>query len=47
MINFDAGPVFAPLCLDALTARVAEQAGFVCGYVSGGALGYQLSLIHI
>ena len=41
MINFDAGPVFAPLCLDALAARVAEQAGFTCGYVSGGALGYQ------
>jgi len=33
-------PVFATLCLDALAARVAEQAGFRCGYVSGGALGY-------
>ncbi|MEM7019695.1 MAG: isocitrate lyase/PEP mutase family protein [Pseudomonadota bacterium] len=31
---------FAPLCLDALTARLAEQAGFSIGYVSGGALGY-------
>ena len=41
MINFDDAPVFAPLCLDAITARVAEQAGFSCGYVSGGALGYQ------
>ncbi len=41
MINFDDAPVFAPLCLDALSARVAEQAGFTCGYVSGGALGYQ------
>ena len=33
-------PVFAPLCLDALSARIAEQAGFTAGYVSGGALGY-------
>ena len=41
MITLDAGPVFAPLCLDALTARLAERAGFACGYVSGGALGYQ------
>ena len=41
MISFADTPVFAPLCLDALTARVAEQAGFTCGYVSGGALGYQ------
>lgn len=31
---------FAPLCLDALTARIAEQAGFKTVYVSGGALGY-------
>lgn len=31
---------FAPLCLDALTARIAEQAGFRSVYVSGGALGY-------
>jgi 2-methylisocitrate lyase-like PEP mutase family enzyme len=34
------GPVFAPLALDALTARIAEAAGFIAGYVSGGALGY-------
>lgn len=33
-------PVFAPLCLDALTARIAGAAGFMAGYVSGGALGY-------
>jgi methylisocitrate lyase len=33
-------PVFSTLCLDALSARVAEQAGFKSGYVSGGALGY-------
>ena len=41
MKELDQRPVFAPLCLDALTARVAEQAGFKWGYVSGGALGYQ------
>ena len=32
--------VFAPLALDALTARIAERAGFKAVYVSGGALGY-------
>ncbi len=32
--------VFAPLALDALTARIAEQAGFGAVYLSGGALGY-------
>ena len=32
--------VFAPLALDALTARIAEQAGFSAVYISGGALGY-------
>lgn len=32
--------VFAPLALDALTARIAEDAGFDAVYVSGGALGY-------
>lgn len=32
--------VFAPLALDALTARIAERAGFAVVYVSGGALGY-------
>ena len=37
----DAGEVvFAPLALDALTARTAQQAGFNAVYVSGGALGY-------
>ena len=29
--------VFAPLALDALTARIAERAGFDAVYVSGGA----------
>ena len=32
--------VFAPLTLDALTGRIAEQAGFPAGYISGGALGF-------
>jgi methylisocitrate lyase len=32
--------LFAPLCLDALTARLCEEIGFACGYLSGGALGY-------
>jgi methylisocitrate lyase len=32
--------VYSPLALDPLTARIAQQAGFTCGYVSGGALGY-------
>lgn len=32
--------IVAPLALDALTARIAEQAGFNAVYVSGGALGY-------
>ncbi len=36
----DTQTVFAPLCLDALSARIAEQAGFEAVYVSGGALGY-------
>lgn len=36
----DGEVVFAPLALDALTARVAERAGFQAVYVSGGALGY-------
>ena len=33
-------PVFAPLCLDALTARLTHELGFGAGYLSGGALGY-------
>ena len=37
-------PVFAPLCLDPLTARLAEQAGFKFGYLSGGALGYSYAV---
>lgn len=38
--NADTRPVFSTLCLDALSARIAQQSGFTCGYVSGGALGY-------
>ena len=37
-------PVFAPLCLDPLTARMVEQAGFGGGYLSGGALGFQYAV---
>lgn len=37
----DAGEVvFAPLALDALTARIAQNVRFNAVYVSGGALGY-------
>jgi methylisocitrate lyase len=39
-----ADPVFAPLCLDPLTARLAEQVGFQFGYLSGGALGYSYAV---
>lgn len=34
-------PVFAPLCLDPLSARLLESLGFAAGYLSGGALGFQ------
>jgi 2-methylisocitrate lyase-like PEP mutase family enzyme len=37
-------PVFAPLCLDPLSARLIEQAGFGAGYLSGGALGFQYAV---
>jgi len=36
--------VVAPLCLDALTARLSLGCGFKAGYVSGGALGYSHAL---
>lgn len=39
-----ADPVFAPLCLDPLNARLIEQAGFGAGYLSGGALGFQYAV---
>ncbi len=37
-------PVFAPLCLDPLNARMVEQMGFGGGYLSGGALGFQYAV---
>jgi len=37
-------PVFAPLCLDPLNARMVEQMGFGAGYLSGGALGFQYAV---
>lgn len=37
-------PVFAPLCLDPLTARMAADAGLSFGYLSGGALGYSYAV---
>ncbi len=37
-------PVFAPLALDPLTARLADEAGFRFGYLSGGALGYSYAV---
>jgi len=43
LIEGDA-PIFAPLCLDALTARIAAACGFGAGYVSGGALGYAMAV---
>lgn len=39
-----ATPVFAPLCLDPLTARLAQRCGFRFGYLSGGALGYSYAV---
>ena len=36
--------VLTPLCLDPLTARLCESMGFEAGYISGGALGYQLAV---
>ena len=37
-------PVFAPLCLTPLTARIVEEQGYRAGYLSGGALGYELAV---
>lgn len=36
--------LFAPLCLDPLAARLAADAGFRAGYLSGGALGFQYAV---
>jgi methylisocitrate lyase len=37
-------PVMVPLCLDPMTARLCEELGFQAGYLSGGALGFQLAV---
>ncbi len=37
-------PIFAPLCLDPLSARLISEAGFGAGYLSGGALGFQYAV---
>ena len=37
-------PVFAPVCLDPLTARTLEGQGYEAAYLSGGALGFQLAV---
>lgn len=37
-------PVIAPLCLTPLQARLTESLGFRAGYLSGGALGYELAV---
>ena len=34
----------APLCLNPLMARIAQESGFTCGYLSGGALGFELAI---
>jgi 2-methylisocitrate lyase-like PEP mutase family enzyme len=39
-----ASPVYAPLCLDPLTARMLDELGFNAGYLSGGALGFQYAI---
>ena len=40
----DADTVIAPLCLTPLQARLTESLGFRAGYLSGGALGYELAV---
>jgi 2-methylisocitrate lyase-like PEP mutase family enzyme len=35
--------VFAPLCYDPLTARLAEEVGFQAAYLGGGSYGYTLT----
>lgn len=37
-------PVFAPVCLDPLTARTIEGLGYEAAYLSGGGLGFQLAV---
>ena len=40
----DADTVIAPLCLTPLQARLTDSLGFRAGYLSGGALGYELAV---
>jgi hypothetical protein len=40
MIAQDDEPVYAPLVLNPLMARLAEQAGFRALYLGGGSMGY-------
>ena len=35
--------VFAPLCYDPLTARLAEEVGFQAAYLGGGSYGFTLT----
>jgi 2-methylisocitrate lyase-like PEP mutase family enzyme len=37
-------PTPVPVCLDPLSARIAEKLGYHAGYVSGGALGFSLAV---
>ncbi len=36
--------IYSPLCLNPLMARMANEAGFGYGYLSGGALGFELAI---
>jgi len=38
------GPVFAPVCLDPVSARLIERLGYGAAYLSGGGLGFQLAV---
>lgn len=37
-------PVFAPLCLEPMIARLCDDLGFGAGYLSGGGLGYSRAI---
>lgn len=37
-------PVFAPLCLEPMIARLCDELGFGAGYLSGGGLGYSRAI---
>ena len=37
-------PLLAPVCLDPLSARLAERTGFGAAYLSGGGLGFALAV---